>query len=81
MAERGNALRRVNDALLAELDRLEGIELASPDELRLEVSRARAVERICKAATENANTVLAIARIQAEQAGAARVPIPKMLAG
>ena len=81
MAEGGSALRQVNDALLAELERLQGIDLSSPDELRLEISRAKAVEGIAKATTENANTVLTIARMQAERAGAAHVPIPKMLAG
>lgn len=81
MAEGGSALRQVNDALLAELERLQGIDLSSPDELRLEISRAKAVEGIAKATTENANTVLTIARMQAERAGATHVPIPKMLAG
>ena len=80
MAEGGSALRQVNDALLAELERLQGIDLSSP-ELRLEISRAKAVEGIAKATTENANTVLTIARMQAERAGATHVPIPKMLAG
>lgn len=78
---RDNALRRVNDALLAELERLEAMDIGSPDELRLEISRAKAVEGIAKATTENANTILTIARMQAERAGATSVPIPKMLAG
>ena len=79
--EKGNALRKVNDALLAELDRLESINLSSPDELRLEISRAKAVEGIAKATTENANTILTIARMQAERAGATSVPVPRMLVG
>lgn len=81
MAENGSALRQVNDALLQELERLQSIDLSSPDELKLEISRAKAVEGIAKATTENANTVLAIAKIQAERAGATSVPIPKMLVG
>ncbi len=80
MADNTNALGQTNDALLEELRRLQGIELDNPDALRLEISRAKAIEGIAKATIENANTVMSVARMQAERVGASHVSVPKMLA-
>lgn len=75
-----NALGRVNDYLFAELERLDTMDASDPDALRLEISRAKAVEGMAKAAIDNANTILDVARLKAEYSGA-RVTVPKMLAG
>lgn len=75
-----NALGRVNDYLFAELERLDTLDASDPDALRLEISRAKAVEGIAKATIDNANTILDVARLKAEYSGA-RVSVPKMLAG
>ena len=75
-----SALGRVNDYLFAELERLDTLDASDPDALRLEISRARAVEGMAKAAIDNANTILDVARLKAEYSGA-RVSVPKMLAG
>lgn len=75
-----NALGRVNDYLFAELERLNTLDASDPDALRLEIQRARAVEGITKAAIDNANTILDVARLKAEYSGA-RVTVPKSLAG
>ena len=75
-----SALGRVNDYLFAELERLDTLDASDPDALRLEISRARAGEGMAKAAIDNANTILDVARLKAEYSGA-RVSVPKMLAG
>lgn len=76
-----NTLGRVNDYLFAELERLDALTtMDDPDALRLEISRSKAVEGIAKAAIDNANTILDVARLKAEYSGA-RVSVPKMLAG
>ena len=75
-----NALGRVNDYLFAEMERLDTLDASDPDALRLEIQRARAVEGMAKAAIDNANTILDVARLKAEYSGA-RVSVPKALAG
>ena len=56
------------------------LDASDPDALRLEIQRARAVEGMAKAAIDNANTILDVARLKAEYSGA-RVSVPKALAG
>lgn len=71
-----NTLTDLNDHLFAELERL-GDEGMTPDELKAEIDRARAVAGIAKQVVANANTVLRAAEFADEQVGDA--PVPPML--
>lgn len=76
-----SALSRVNRSLAAELDRIEAIGLDSPDELRLEISRSKAVEGICRALTDNTKAIMDGIRMHDELAGRAKASVRKVLAG
>lgn len=76
-----NTLGRLNEALFAELDRLEQVDPSNADELRLEIDRARAVQGVAKQINASAQTILNAAEYRAEWAGARQATMPKMLEG
>lgn len=71
-----NTLSDLNDHLFAELERL-GDEGMTPEAMRAEIERAKALSSIAKQVVANANVVLRAAEFADEQIGDA--PVPAML--
>ena len=76
-----NTLGRLNEALFAELDRLEQVDPSNADELRLEIDRARAVQGVARQINASAQTILKTAAFRAELMGARQATMPRMLEG
>lgn len=71
-----NNLAALNDHLFIALERL-GDEGLTEDELKLEISRAKAVSDVAAKAIDNVKLSLEIARFKDEKLGDG--PLPKML--
>ncbi len=78
MAAPTNIIGKVNEHLSIELERLNHMSDEDPEALRLEISRARAVERLTSTAISSANVILEVARMKADLSGS-KVNISKLL--
>ena len=76
-----NSLTKLNDALFAELDRLERIGHEDHECLRAEIDRAKAVSNLAASITNNHRLALQVARERAETHMCESISIPKMLEG
>ena len=74
-----NDLKKLNDVLFDELERLSAVDVGNEDAVRLEISRSKAIEGIAKTAVDNAKTILEATRIRAEYSREVRMP--RMLEG
>lgn len=79
MPDKQNDLKKLNDVLFDELERLSAVDVGNEDAVRLEISRSKAIEGIAKTAVDNARTILEATRIRAEFGRT--TPMPKMLEG
>lgn len=75
-----NTLGNLNNHLFAELERLNDEDLKG-DELKEEITRAKAIASISQNIINNANTVLEAGKFKAETLGRSQVETPKMLEG
>lgn len=48
MPDKQNDLKKLNDVLFAELERLGNVDLGNEDAVRLEISRSKAIEGIAE---------------------------------
>ena len=78
---RANAMGRLQDALFAELDRLDAIDLTDTDALKAEVERSKAVEGIAHASIANVGIAIEATRLKAQYTQNATVTMPKLLEG
>ena len=69
---------KVSESLLAQLDRLEAVDASNADALRMEVSRAKAVQGITAQLIANGNMTLEACRLRMEYG---EVKVPKGLLG
>lgn len=74
-----NTRGRLNDALFAELERLDQVDPGDAEALRMEISRAQAVQGVAREINASAQTILKAAEYRAEWAGARQATMPKML--
>lgn len=79
MPDRQNDLKRLNEVLFDELERLGSVDVTNEDAVKLEISRSKAIEGIAKTAVENAKTILDATRLRAEFGRT--TPMPKLLEG
>lgn len=79
MPDKQNDLKKLNDVLFAELERLSAVDVGNEDAVRLEISRSKAIEGIAKTTVDNARTILEATRIRAEYSREVRMP--RMLEG
>jgi len=79
MPDKQNDLKKLNDVLFDELERLGAVDVGNEDAVRLEISRSKAIEGIAKTAVDNAKTILEATRIRAEYSREVRMP--RMLEG
>lgn len=57
---------KVSESLLAQLDRLEAVDASNADALRMEISRAKAVQGITSQLIANGNMTLEACRLKLE---------------
>lgn len=57
---------KVSESLLAQLDRLEAVDASNADALRMEISRAKAVQGITAQLIANGNMTLEACRLKLE---------------
>ena len=76
-----NSLTKLNDALFAELDRLERVGHEDATKMRAEIDRAKAVSNLASSITNNHKLALEVARDRAALDVSNNVEIPKMLEG
>ena len=69
---------KVSESLLAQLDRLEAVDASNADALRMEISRAKAVQGITAQLIANGNMTLEACRLKLEYG---EVKVPKGLLG
>ena len=69
---------KVSESLLAQLDRLEAVDASNADALRMEISRAKAVQGITAQLIANGNMTLEACRLKLEYV---EVKVPKGLLG
>lgn len=74
-----SSMERLNDALFAELGRLESIDTADKEVLRDEIDRAKAVSTLASSITANHRLALEVARERASQKVSESVHVPRML--
>lgn len=79
MPDRQNDLKRLNEVLFDELERLGSVDVTDEDAVKLEISRSKAIEGIAKTAVDNAKTILDATRLRAEFGRT--TPMPKLLEG
>lgn len=79
MPDKQNDLKKLNDVLFDELERLSAVDVGNEDAVRLEINRSKAIEGIAKTAVDNAKTILEATRIRAEYSREVRMP--RMLEG
>lgn len=79
MPDKQNDLKKLNNVLFDELERLSAVDVGNEDAVRLEISRSKAIEGIAKTAVDNAKTIIEATRLRAEFGRSA--PMPKMLEG
>lgn len=75
-----NTLVDLNNHLFEQLERLNDEELRGED-LKDEIIRAKSISDIASKIIDNANTVLAVKKMQVETLGKSNVSIPKMIEG
>lgn len=75
-----NTLVDLNNHLFEQLERLNDEELRGED-LKDEIIRAKSITDIASKIIDNANTVLAVKKMQVETLGKSNVTIPKMIEG
>lgn len=75
-----NTLVDLNNHLFEQLERLNDEELRGED-LKDEIIRAKSISDIASKIIDNANTVLAVKKMQVETLGKSNVTIPKMIEG
>ena len=73
-----NTLGNLNNHLFAELERLSDEETKG-EELKEEITRAKAITDIATKIIDNADTVLQAKKFQADVLGRSNIVIPKML--
>ena len=73
-----NTLGDLNNHLFAELERLSDEETKG-EELKEEITRAKAITDIATKIIDNADTVLQAKKFQADVLGRSNIVIPKML--
>lgn len=78
-AKKTNNLKRVNDILFAQLDRLADVDMADREKLMTEIERARAVKGLADTVISNGRLVLNAA--QASTSVGEAVQIPRMIDG
>ncbi len=64
----------VNDVLFRELDRLEAVDPANAEAMKVEISRAKAVEGVAGKVIENSRLVLDVCKASTAADEAVRVP-------
>lgn len=79
MPDKQNDLKRLNEVLFDELERLGSVDVTNEDAVKLEISRSKAIEGIAKTAVDNAKTILDATRLRAEFGRT--TPMPKLLEG
>ena len=75
-----NTLVDLNNHLFEQLERLNDEELRGED-LKDEIIRAKSISDIASKIIDNANTVLAVKKMQVETLGKSNVTIPKIIEG
>ena len=75
-----NTLVDLNNHLFEQLERLNDEDLRGED-LKDEIIRAKSISDIASKIIDNANTVLAVKKMQVETLGKSNVSIPKMIEG
>ena len=75
-----NTLVDLNNYLFEQLERLNDEDLRGED-LKDEIIRAKSISDIASKIIDNANTVLAVKKMQVETLGKSNVTIPKMIEG
>ncbi|MBP3930754.1 MAG: hypothetical protein J6D47_14485 [Peptostreptococcaceae bacterium] len=75
-----NTLVDLNNHLFEQLERLNDEDLRGED-LKDEIIRAKSITDIASKIIDNANTVLAVKKMQVETLGKSNVTIPKMIEG
>ena len=75
-----NTLVDLNNHLFEQLERLNDEDLRGED-LKDEIIRAKSISDIASKIIDNANTVLAVKKMQVETLGKSNVTIPKMIEG
>ena len=75
-----NTLVDLNNHLFEQLERLNDEELRGED-LKDEIIRAKSITDIASKIIDNANTVLAVKKMQVETLGKSNISIPKMIEG
>ena len=78
-AKKTNNLKRVNDILFAQLDRLADVDMTDRERLMTEIERARAVKGLADTVISNGR--LALNAAQASTAVGEAVRIPRMIDG
>ena len=81
MSNGTNTLKRLNEALFEELDRLNALDVSNKDAVALEISRSKAIQGVAREINRSAATVMVAAKFRAEWAGARGVSMPKLLEG
>lgn len=76
-----SSMERLNDALFAELGRLESIDASDKDALRDEIDRAKAVSGLASSITANHRLALEVSRERASVKVCESVQVPRMLEG
>lgn len=74
-----SSMERLNDALFAELGRLESIDASDKDALRDEIDRAKAVSGLASSITANHRLALEVARERASAKVCESIHVPAML--
>ena len=69
---------KVSESLLAQLDRLEAVDASNADALKMEISRAKAVQGIAGQLIANGNMTLDACRLRMEYG---EMKVPKGLLG
>lgn len=75
-----NTLVDLNNHLFEQLERLNDEDLRGED-LKDEIIRAKSITDIASKIIDNANTVLAVKKMQVETLGKSNITIPKMIEG
>ena len=82
VAQENHSLTHLSDYTYAELDRLMEIDSSDTEALKLEISRAKAVERLVKAQTDVTNTAFEGIKLKSRLDGSSNVTVPRgMIAG
>lgn len=75
-----NTLVDLNNHLFEQLERLNDEDLRGED-LKDEIIRVKSITDIASKIIDNANTVLAVKKMQVETLGKSNITIPKMIEG